>query len=131
MENLQGYIEQLTKSCDQKCIDNVIFSVGPVLALIAARGGVKSWLKFEIVSATIFALFAFVKPDLVLGYILKSPVKDYHRFLFALYGCYLIYGVLFPLFLLNSQDEAIYYGHFWAKIVVSIFRNLFLLLRNK
>lgn len=123
METLQGYIEQLTKSCDQKCIDNVIFSALPLLALMAARGGVKSWLKFEIVSSTIFALFAFVKPDLVLGYLLKSPVKDYHRFLFALYGCYLIYAVLTPLFLMNSQDEAIYYGHFCSKIVVSIYNN--------
>ena len=49
----------------------------------------------------------------------SASLKNYHLFLSSLYGCYLIYGVLGVYFLLNSQDEAIFSGHLWSKIVAN------------
>lgn len=50
---------------------------------------------------------------------MKSPLKPYHLFLTSAYACYLISIVLGPLFVLNSADESIFYGHYYARIVVS------------
>ena len=51
----------------------------------------------------------------------SASLKNYHLFLSSLYGCFLIYGVLGVYFLLNSQDEAIFSGHLWSKIVANAF----------
>ncbi len=55
-------------------------------------------------------------------------MKSYHLFLCSLYACYLIYGVLGVLFLLNSPDEAVFSGHLWSKIVANaliLFENVY------
>lgn len=105
----------------KEIIENVAFSVGPLLALVSARFGLRAWLRFEIAAAFILATVLVASPNLIFDYILHSSVslKGYHLFLCSLYACYLVYGVLSVIFLLNSEDEAIFSGHLWSKIVAN------------
>ena len=48
---------------------------------------------------------------------MTSPMDEYHRFLCSLYGCYLIYTVLVPLFV-SGSNESVFQGHFWSRIIV-------------
>lgn len=105
----------------KEIIENVAFSVGPLLALFSAKFGLKAWLRFETTAALVLSAVLIISPNLIFDHILHSStsLKDYHLLLCSLYACYLIYGVLGVFFLLNSQDEAIFSGHLWSKIVAN------------
>jgi len=57
----------LERVCGPKCQDNIIFSIGPLTALIAAKFGVRTWLAYEIVGHLIFASVQFFKPEFFMG----------------------------------------------------------------
>jgi len=115
---MEKLIEHLT---DQKfLLDNFLwttFFIGPVTSIIAAQFGRKAWIKYEIVTSIVLGLLLAFKPDLIFPIMMKSPLKPYHLFLTSAYACYLISIVLGPLFVLNSADESIFYGHYYARIV--------------
>lgn len=116
-------LDQLFSSLckDQKCIDNIIFTIGPLTALIAAKCGMRTWLKYEIVTTLLFAAVQFFKPELFLGIFLSSPLDSYHRFLCKMDSAYLIYTILLPIFLWKSKDESVFFGHFWAQLIAHTF----------
>jgi len=100
-------------------IEIVVFSIAPLLSLVTARFGLKSWLKFEILSSIMIASILIFCPNTILKHILNGQFEQYHRFLLALLACYMIASILQPLFLLNSNDESIFSGHLWAKLIAN------------
>lgn len=100
-------------------IETVVFSVGPLLSLLVAKCGLKTWIKFEAFS-TIFAgaaSFIFYPESFLNLIMINGPIDKYHRFMCAWDGLYLILSVLYPIMLINSKDEAVFYGHFWSRII--------------
>ena len=73
MDVLNGL--HLEKVCGPKCQDNIMFSIGPLTALIAARFGVRSWLRYEIVGHLIFAFVQFYRPEWFLGLFVSSSLN--------------------------------------------------------
>ena len=73
MDVLNGL--NLGKVCGPKCQDNIIFSIGPITALIAARFGVRSWLRYEIVGHLIFAFVQFYKPEWFMSIFVSSRLN--------------------------------------------------------
>jgi hypothetical protein len=61
------YLEKNRK----ELIETAIFSIGPLLALISARNGLKSWLRFEIVSAFVLATVLIISPSSIYSYIVS------------------------------------------------------------
>lgn len=53
-------------------VQNVMFSIGPVSAFIAARRGLKSWLKYEIFVSFFIGLVLILKPHFVLPHLVNS-----------------------------------------------------------
>lgn len=53
----------------EEMIETAVFSVGPALALLSARCGLKTWLKFEIVSAFVIGLTLISSPKCFLKYL--------------------------------------------------------------
>jgi hypothetical protein len=47
--------------------ENVLFSIGPLSAILAARRGLKSWLRYEIAVSVVFAFILLFKPDFILS----------------------------------------------------------------
>ena len=122
-------------------IEGVLFSVGPLTALIAARCSLKSWLKYEIVSTLLIASILMCCPSTIFKFIvrwlfknhlknisnylkkmwfqLNVELQQFHRFIAFCLGGYLIASILSPLLLSDSNDESIFSGHLWAKLIVS------------
>lgn len=99
-------------------LENALFSIAPICALLSARSGSKqAWLKCEIAIFSVLGVTFILKPECLLSYVLNSQLDKYHYYLTGLYGCYLIFSVLSPYYLLYSYDESVFYGHFWAKII--------------
>ncbi len=42
------------------------------------------------------------------------------RFTAALYGCYQIGSIFFPIFLINSKDKSILISYYWSKIIENV-----------
>ncbi|CAF0956734.1 unnamed protein product [Brachionus calyciflorus] len=119
MENSVNYLAKLEKIGLYFCVENVLCSIGPICSIIAARNGKKAWLKCEILISVVLGLLLIFNPGLLMSYMLNSKLEKYHYFLCSLYGFYIIYSIFTPLYLLNSLDESVLYGHHWAKIVSS------------
>ncbi|RNA44806.1 hypothetical protein BpHYR1_032466 [Brachionus plicatilis] len=103
-----------------KCLlETTAFSFGPVIAIASARHGQKQWIKCEILMSMVMGLIFYIKPEMFLSLVLNSTQKDYHNFLCMMYGFYIIYSVLVPLFHLESMDKSIFYGHHCSKVVSS------------
>lgn len=101
-------------------LENFIFSVGPLAALIAARYGYKTFLKLELFSSLMYAVVFLFRPQCYTNIALNSALKPYHQYLCALFGIYVInYIVLYLFFMRNSQDKGVYYGHQWFHIIFS------------
>jgi len=111
----------LEKVCGSKCQDNIMFSIGPISALIAASFGLRAWLKFEISGNLFFAFINFFRPEWFLGTLLNSPLDPYLRFLCKVDASYLVYAVLMPIFLWRTKDDSVFYGHFWAQLITNTF----------
>lgn len=57
---------------DQKfLLENFLFSVGPITALIAARFGRRAWIKYEIVVSIILGIVLAFKSDLILSFVVS------------------------------------------------------------
>lgn len=102
-------------------IENLIFSFWPVVSLIVARRGLKTWLKFEIFATILKALIlvfspaTFVKNAYWINWNLKLDL--YHLYLFTLLGAIMMTSELYPMFLFNSLDESVLAGHVWSKML--------------
>ncbi|CAF1072104.1 unnamed protein product [Brachionus calyciflorus] len=119
MENSVNYLAKLEKIDLYFCVENVLCSIGPICSIIAARNGKKAWLKCEILISVVLGLLLIFNPSLLMSYMFNSKLEEYHFFLCSLYGFYIIYSIFTPLYLLNSLDESVFYGHHWAKIISS------------
>lgn len=103
----------------EKWQDTITFAFGPVLSLVMAKCGLKTWLRYEFFICVILTAVMVIKPEQLFKSQITQPLDNNCYFLIALYGCYLIYVTLFQMFVSN-KDESIYYGHFWARIVASV-----------
>ena len=54
---------KIDQVCGEKCVDKLVFSLGPITFLIAARYGLRSWLAWEIIVTIIYALVQFFVPE--------------------------------------------------------------------
>ena len=52
---------------DEKMIDSITFTIGPITAIIAAKFGIRAWLGYEIIVTTIVAMVNFFQPELFFG----------------------------------------------------------------
>jgi len=52
----------------KEIIENIAFSVGPLLALFSARFGLKAWLHFEIAAAIILGGVLLISPNYLLTF---------------------------------------------------------------
>ena len=104
---------------DKKCVDSTLYIGAIITGLLAARQGLKGWLKYEIAVSFIFTLVSFIKPELVWSELLNVPMKNEHKYFAALDGSYLSFSVLFPLFFMNTKDESIFYWHLWGRTLVT------------
>ena len=122
-------------------IEGALFSVGPLTALMAARCGLKSWLKYEIVSTLLIAAILMCCPCTIFKFIVRClffkqdlkninlveqflfqlnvELQQFHRFIAFCLGGYLVASILSPLLLSDSNDDSIFSGHLWAKLIVS------------
>ncbi len=53
-------------------LDYVLFSIGPITAIIAAIFGLKSWLRYEIGVSFSLALILFVQPQWIIAYLVNK-----------------------------------------------------------
>jgi hypothetical protein len=60
---------QPPQSVQQNMFENVVFSIGPVSALIAARFGMRFWLRYEAIFSFVIGLVCFFQPSWILGLI--------------------------------------------------------------
>lgn len=58
-EFLNKYITMSEKCC---ICENLIFCIGPLTALLAARYGLKAWIKYEILVSMLIAAILVAKP---------------------------------------------------------------------
>jgi hypothetical protein len=105
---------------DKKSLDNILYIGAIITGLLAARQGLKGWLKYEIAVSFIFTLVSYLKPELIWSELLNVPMKNEHKYFAALDGSYLSFSVLFPLFFMNTKDESIFYWHLWGRTLVSL-----------
>lgn len=111
---------KIDQICGEKCLDNIMFSIGPITALIAARYGVRTWLAYEITATVFFAFVQFFVPEYGLfSIVLNSPLDEYQRFLCKLDAAYLVYAVLLPICLWKSKDDSVFFGHFWSQLIAN------------
>lgn len=52
-----------------KLYENLIFAIGPITFLIAAKRGRKAWIRYEIFVSTLIALILASKPDIFLSFV--------------------------------------------------------------
>lgn len=103
-----------------KILDNAVFSFLPLVSLLVAKRGLKFWLKFEIMITIIMALILVLSPAALFKNIWKVTFDLYHLYLFALLGAVMVASVLYPMLLLKSQDESIFQGHLWSKMLSNV-----------
>ena len=75
--------DEQAQSTQQYVLEAMLFSVGPVTALIAARCGLRSWLKYEAFYSFLIGIVLFFKPSWILSIIVTTYI--FLRFLLLLY----------------------------------------------
>jgi hypothetical protein len=101
-------------------IEAACFSAMPVMSIISACRGLKSWLKFEVFSTILFALVCIFCPNTIFKHILNVKLDSYHLNIFTVFGAVLIGSTLYQLFLLDSNDENVFTSHLWGATIANI-----------
>jgi len=100
-----------------KIIETACFSVAPLATLIAARAGLKPWLKFNIFMNIMAALVIIFCPATIFKHLLSVKLDMYHLHLCTFTGALVISRTLYPMLLINSKDESVFTGHLWANSI--------------
>lgn len=102
-----------------KILETLGFSAFPVIGLISALCGLKTWLKYELYSNLLVALVLIFCPFTFYKHTLDQKLDYTHLYLLTLAGAIWIALSLYVLMLRDSKDESIFNGHLWARFIGS------------
>lgn len=117
MDQIEAFLQAFQNIDRKELYENLLFTIGPLSTILVARFGLKAWIRYEIVVSVVIAAVIAIKPALILDIVMNSPIKKYHEFICIWNAIILVFSILYPLFLIGSEDEAVFYGHLWARII--------------
>lgn len=101
--------------------EELLYYLLPVIVLlISAKCGERTWLKANAFLSLIYGGIMFFFPKFLLDITFQGDVDSGMRFTSAMYGCYQIGSVFFPIFVMNSKDKSILISYYWSKIIENV-----------
>lgn len=97
-------------------IEYVLFSLFPIAGVLVARQGLKPWIKLEVFSIFLISMMCIFCPAAMIRPMSTLKVDTNHLYLFCFLGAVLVASVLYPLFLMHSEDKNIFQGYLWSRI---------------
>lgn len=101
--------------------EELFYYLFPVaLLIISARYGEKWWLRTNASLSLLYGLCMIFIPKFLLGITFQGDIDVGMRFTAAMYGCYQIGSIFFPIFLMHSKDKSIMISYYWSKIIENV-----------